>query len=201
MCAVEQFRRVEREEPVEVGLGDAMPGEDLRRGVEIGTTGEVGEHLRLEPGQAQEGGAVCRAREATGVEQGEVDVPHEQPHWDRYSSTVATLVVMASVTPGRTSALMTTLTRGAFAATASTARFTTAITSSHSPSTVVNIASVRLGRPDSRTTRTASATRSPTDSPVPNGVTENATSTVNPLQTAAGRRRSTPPSAWSWVPG
>src|SRR5205823_10528465 len=54
--------------------------------------------------------------------------------------------------------------------------FTTAITSSHSPSTVVNIASVRFGRPEARTTRTASATRSPTDSPVPSGVTENATS-------------------------
>ncbi len=40
----------------------------------------------------------------------------------------------------------------------SVARRTTSITSSHSPSIVVNIASVRFGRPDSRTMRTASAT-------------------------------------------
>src|SRR5689334_24543314 len=74
------------------------------------------------------------------------------------------------------SALSTTLTRGALAATASTACLTTAITSSQSPSTVVNIASVWFGRPLSRTTRTASATYSPTASPTPSGVTENATS-------------------------
>src|SRR5204863_516645 len=55
------------------------------------------------------------------------------------------------------SALSTTLTRGARAATASTARLTTAIVSSHSPSMVVNIASVWFGSPLSRTTRTASA--------------------------------------------
>ena len=41
---------------------------------------------------------------------------------------------------------------------------------------VVNIASVRFGSPLSRTTRTASATASPTASDVPIGVTENATS-------------------------
>src|SRR5690349_22128022 len=55
------------------------------------------------------------------------------------------------------SALRTRLTRGDAAATASTARLTTAITSSHSPSMLVNIALVSLGRPDSRTTRTAAA--------------------------------------------
>src|SRR5205814_5700448 len=105
-------------------------------------------------------------------------------HWDRYLSTCSTLAVMPSVTAGRTSALRTRLTRGALAATASTACFTTAITSSHSPSTVVNIASVRLGSPEARTTRTASATRSPTDSPVPSGVTENAT-----IMSTSGERR------------
>src|SRR5690625_7247973 len=46
-----------------------------------------------------------------------------------------------------------------------------------SPSITVNIASVWFGRPDSRTTRTASATASLTPSPVPIGLTENATRT------------------------
>jgi branched-subunit amino acid transport protein len=104
---------------------------------------------------------------------------HRQPC--RYRSTVSTLAVSAPVTPGLTSALSTRLTRGARAATASTARFTTAMTSSHSPSMVVNMASVRFGSPLSRTTRTASATASPTASPVPIGVTENATSKAPPL--------------------
>src|SRR5436190_4850589 len=58
------------------------------------------------------------------------------------------------------SALSTRPTRGDTAATTSTARLTTAITSSHSPSTLVNIALVSLGSPDSRTTRTAAATAS-----------------------------------------
>ena len=79
-------------------------------------------------------------------------------------------------TAGLTSALSVRLTRGARAATASTARFTTSITSSQSPSMVVNIASVRFSRPLSLTTRTASATYSATASPTPSGVTENATS-------------------------
>src|ERR1700735_385127 len=92
---------------------------------------------------------------------------------------VSTLAVRASVTPGRRSALRTRLTRGARAATASTAFLTTAIASSQSPSTVVNIASVLLGRPLERTTRTASATISPTSSPTPSGVTEKAMS-MNP---------------------
>jgi len=59
------------------------------------------------------------------------------------------------------SALSVTLTRGARAATASTARLTTAITSSHSPSMVVNIASVWLGSPLSLTTLTASRRTQP----------------------------------------
>ena len=84
----------------------------------------------------------------------------------------------APVTPGLISAFSTRLTRGARAATASTARLTTPMASSQSPSTVVNMASVRLGSPLSRTTRTASATTSPTPSPIPSGVTENATSTA-----------------------
>ena len=53
---------------------------------------------------------------------------------------------------------MTRLMRGVRSATASTQRLTTAITSSHSPSTVVNMDVVSLGRPDSRTTLTAAAT-------------------------------------------
>ena len=84
----------------------------------------------------------------------------------------------APVTPGRRSAFSTRLTRGARAATASTARLTTAMASSQSPSMVVNMASVRFGSPLSRTTRTASATSSATPSPTPSGVTENATSTA-----------------------
>src|SRR3546814_10865515 len=58
------------------------------------------------------------------------------------------------------SALSTRLTRGETSATASTAALTTAITSSHSPSTVVNIEVVSFGSPESRTTLTARATRS-----------------------------------------
>src|SRR6476661_3779416 len=75
------------------------------------------------------------------------------------------------------SALSTRLTLGATAATTSTACFTTAITSSHSPSTLVNIALVSFGRPDARTTRTASATASPTPpvSSPPDGLTLKAT--------------------------
>ena len=76
------------------------------------------------------------------------------------------------------SALSTRLTLGARAATASTARLTTSIASSHvGASIVVNIEVVSFGRPDSRTTRTASATTSPTLSvPPPEGATLNATS-------------------------
>lgn len=52
------------------------------------------------------------------------------------------------MTPGRQSTLITALTRGARAATASTARCTTAITSAQvSPSITVNMASVWFGRP------------------------------------------------------
>src|SRR3954464_3405418 len=60
------------------------------------------------------------------------------------------------------SALSTSETRDEWAATASTARFTTSITSSHSPSMLVNIALVWWGRPESRTTRMASATAAET---------------------------------------
>lgn len=75
------------------------------------------------------------------------------------------------------SALSTRLTRDAPAPAASTARRTTSITSSHSPSTLVNIALVSLGRPEALTTRTAAATASLTlsESP-PDGATLNATS-------------------------
>ncbi|CAM5658463.1 hypothetical protein SRIMM317S_06337 [Streptomyces rimosus subsp. rimosus] len=79
------------------------------------------------------------------------------------------------MTPGLISAFRTSETRPARASTAATARLTTSMTSSHSPSMDVNMASVRLGSPDSRTTRTASATYSPTSSPTPSGLTENAT--------------------------
>src|SRR5688572_10941465 len=56
------------------------------------------------------------------------------------------------------SALTTRETRGWSAVMASTHCLSTAITSSHSPSTFVNIALVSCGRPDARTIRTASAT-------------------------------------------
>src|SRR4051795_10394001 len=56
------------------------------------------------------------------------------------------------------SAFNTSATRDDDAATTSTACLMTAITSSHSPSMLVNIALVSLGKPDSRTTRIASAT-------------------------------------------
>src|SRR5689334_19257272 len=79
------------------------------------------------------------------------------------------------------SAFNTRLTRGDTAATTSTACFTTAITSSHSPSTFVNMALVSLGRPEARTTRTASATAVLTlpDSSPPAGLMLNATITVS----------------------
>ncbi len=54
--------------------------------------------------------------------------------------------------------MSTSPTRGDVSATAITACFTTAITSSHSPSMVVNIAVVSDGSPDARMTRTAAAT-------------------------------------------
>lgn len=56
-----------------------------------------------------------------------------------------------------------------------------AMTSSQSPSTVVNMASVRLGRPLARTSSTASATASLTESPTPSGVREKATSTPDSM--------------------
>ena len=88
------------------------------------------------------------------------------------------------------SALSTRLTRGARAATASTARLTTSIASSHvGASIVVNIEVVSFGRPDSRTTRTASATTSPTLSvPPPEGATLNATS-MRPACLSSARHR------------
>src|SRR5687768_2905645 len=60
------------------------------------------------------------------------------------------------------SAFRTSPTRGDTSATTSTARLTTAITSSHSPSMLVNIELSSYGSPDSRTTRTAAATASDT---------------------------------------
>ena len=88
------------------------------------------------------------------------------------------------------SALSTRLTRGARACTASTARFTTAIPSSQdSASIVVNMAVVSLGRPDSRTTRTASATTSPTLSePPPDGAMLKAKSMSATLPQPGGAR-------------
>src|SRR6478609_8688718 len=61
------------------------------------------------------------------------------------------------------SAFSTSPTRGETSATTSTACLTTAITSSHSPSIVVNIEVVSWGSPEARTTRTAAATASVTD--------------------------------------
>ncbi len=62
--------------------------------------------------------------------------------------------------------------------------------SSHSPSTVVNIESVRFGRPDSRTTRTAAATASltePVESAATDGDTEKATSMRTPYAVRPGQ--------------
>src|ERR1044072_922744 len=85
------------------------------------------------------------------------------------------------------SALSTSETRGYFAASTSTACLTTPITSSHSPSTVVNMEVVSFGSPDARTTRTASATAAatPSDSP-PRGLTLNATSMRPPCPQPTG---------------
>src|SRR4051794_20453082 len=84
------------------------------------------------------------------------------------------------------SALSTKPTRGEDAATTSTARLITDITSSHSPSMLVNMALVSLGRPEARTTRTASATASltPPRSSPSDGLMLKATSMVSALQQA-----------------
>src|SRR5690606_19029406 len=90
------------------------------------------------------------------------------------------------------SAFSTSETREPYAVTASVARFTTSMTSSHSPSSSVNIEVVRLGRPESRTICTAAATASCTEAsarPVPDGATENATSTAMALLLALGGHR------------
>ena len=76
--------------------------------------------------------------------------------------------------PGRMSSFITTDRRGARPETVSTQSLMTVMTSSHSPSMLVNMALVSQLSPLARATRTASATRSPTDSPVPSGVIENA---------------------------
>src|ERR671933_401804 len=80
------------------------------------------------------------------------------------------------------SALSTRLTLLPYGVTASTARRTTSMQASQSPSTVVNIASVRFGRPEARTTATAAATASETEPSaadgLPEGATEKATSTL-----------------------
>src|SRR5690606_18396984 len=89
------------------------------------------------------------------------------------------------------SAFITSETREPYAVTASVARFTTSITSSHSPSSSVNIEVVRLGKPESRTICTAAATASCTE---PSGLllvgaTENATRTAIALLLALGGDR------------
>ena len=87
------------------------------------------------------------------------------------------------------SAFSTRLTRGATACTASTARLTTAIPSSQvSDSIVVNIDVVSLGRPDSRTTRTASATAAltPSEDSPPAGAMLNAKSMRTPCHRPTG---------------
>ena len=66
------------------------------------------------------------------------------------------------------SALTTSETRGCDAVMASTHCLSTAITSSHSPSMLVNIALVSCGRPEARTMRTDSATAAAYD-PVSSG--------------------------------
>src|SRR3954466_15122582 len=82
------------------------------------------------------------------------------------------------------SALSTSETREPYRDTASVARLTKSMTSSHSPSISVNIDEVRFGKPESRTTFTAAATASCTEASwgvgplmgTPEGATENATS-------------------------
>src|SRR3954454_24054888 len=81
------------------------------------------------------------------------------------------------------SALSTRPTRGELSASTSQHCLTTAMHSSHSPSMVVNIASVRCGRPESRTTRMARATASdtePVSSAATVGETEKAISMPSP---------------------
>src|SRR5947208_16876467 len=69
-----------------------------------------------------------------------------------------------------------------------TQSLTSAITSSHSPSTLVNMAFVAFARPLARTMRTASETASLTESPTPTGVIEKAAIMARSLHAEAGRR-------------
>src|SRR5690606_37786899 len=95
------------------------------------------------------------------------------------------------------SALRTRLTRGLCSATASHARLITGMTSSHSPSIVVNTEVVSLGRPDSRTTRTDSATAPETGPSAEDetvGATEQAQRTGHPPSSSW-------PGGWSEHPG
>src|SRR3954452_19870780 len=93
------------------------------------------------------------------------------------------------------SAFSTSETRLPYLPTTSHACLTTAMHSSQSPSMVVNIESVRFGRPDSRTTFTACATASETDpvgsapdsSPTPDGAIENAMSIRLPYRRSTQR--------------
>src|SRR5690606_20805135 len=89
--------------------------------------------------------------------------------WPRCSSTRSTFPASWPSYPGRRSALRTRLTRGLKRATASHAALIPGMTSTHSPSMVVNMAVVSFGRPDSRTTRTAAAAASETE---PSAVSE-----------------------------
>src|SRR5260370_9449437 len=69
------------------------------------------------------------------------------------------------------------------------------MTSSHAPSTLVNIAFVSFGRPLERTRRTASATAPDTESPTPSGVIEKASSiagTPHPQPAGSPRRSGGP---------
>src|SRR4051812_4578644 len=94
------------------------------------------------------------------------------------------------------SALRTSPTRGYDAATTSTARFTAAITSSHSPSMLVNIALVSVGSPESRMTRIASATGAltpPSGASAPSrGVPEGLMLTATIMRPAFQRRSDSP---------
>lgn len=110
------------------------------------------------------------------------------PPLRRCFSTRSTLAESWPVCPGRMSHLTTRETRGAVSARRSTHALITPITSSHSPSMVVNIDVVSLGRPEARTMATASATAAATPPsaapPVPSrppiGLIENAASMVPP---------------------
>src|SRR5262249_27980004 len=182
---VRQLEMAAQEVGVHVRLDDALDAQPVGAGV-VEVQGDVASRIDDDrPARCFVTHEVRGLRQAVEVVLDEVHLVQSCLSSRSIASTLRCRAPLPA--PGRWSILTTTLTLGARAATASTHRWMTSITSSHSPSTLVNIAFVSFGRPLSRTIRTASATTSPTESPTPSGVTENAASTVTSSRAQVSR--------------